>query len=86
MPTIPANAPEIRNVLIWTAPMLIPPARAEPGEEPTARASYPSRVRFKRNQTRIEHPMPISSKTFSGTDRTTPSRCPMLGDDAFGAK
>ncbi len=39
MPTNPASAPEIRNSFICTAPIEMPPARAEPGEDPTARAS-----------------------------------------------
>ncbi len=51
IPTKPASAPETRNSFIWTDPMPIPPAWADPAEAPTARASYPSRIRFTTNHT-----------------------------------
>ncbi len=39
MPTRPASAPERMNSWIWTFPIEMPPARAEPADAPTARAS-----------------------------------------------
>ncbi len=86
MPTNPASAPEIRKTLIWTAPIEIPPARADPGDEPTARASYPRRIRLRKNQTSTEHAIPIGSSRLSGTSVPTPKRCPRLGAIALFGK
>ena len=53
-------------------PTEIPPARAEPWDEPTARAAYPNRVRRIRNQTTTA----ATTARMNSQDRCAPGRTP----------
>ena len=61
-------------------PIEMPPASADPGEAPTARASYPSRMRLNTNQTTAAATRsPSATPTTGRTLERMPKKCPMSG-------
>ena len=67
----------MRNSRSCVAPIETPPALAEPGDEPTARASYPSRVRRIRNQTTTAAPIARNRSQDRCAPGVTPKISPM---------
>ena len=80
MPTSPASAPDSRNSLTCTAPIEMPPARADPGEAPTARASYPSRMRRRMNHTTAAATSASGSSHDSRALEADAEEVPEVGD------
>ena len=77
----PASAPEMRNSRSCVAPIETPPAFADPGDEPTARASYPSRVRRIRNQTTTAAAIARKSSHDRWAPGVTPKYSPDVADE-----
>jgi hypothetical protein len=72
--------------LICTAPIEIPPALAEPVDEPTARASYPSRIRRMTNHTMIAARIAMRNRYDRCGEAPNPKTLPRSGTRAFFGK